>query len=317
MNGLNIVFFGAPEFAAASLAALIKSKHKITAVVSQPDRPKGRSGKPVPTPVSVLAENAGIPILRPEKVRDNDFIAELSQIPADIFIVAAYGQFLNRKLLEMARFGAVNVHASLLPKYRGASPVASAIINGEIKTGVSIMQMERGMDTGPVLHSLEIEIDRGDTCGSLTEKLAVLGGTALLDALDLIAAGCAVPVAQNNSEVTYAPLLTKEMGLLDFNKPALAIYNQVRGLDPWPGSHIELDGRMLKVWRADIGSERHTLPPGTVISAASGMISIACGNCETIDLKEVQTPGGKRLTVSEYIKGNPIIAGGTPALPEL
>ena len=281
MMGLNIVFFGSPEFAAESLTTLLGSEHRVTAIVSQPDRPKGRGGSTSPTPVSILAEIHNIKLFRPEKVRDKAFIEELSQIPADIFVVAAYGQFLNNKLLNMARYGAVNVHASLLPKYRGASPAASAILNGDETTGVTIMQMERGMDTGAILHTEEIGIDINDTCGSLTIKLAKLGGKALLRYLSSnVGATCGR--LQDPTAATYAPLLTKEMGLIDTTQPAIKIHNQVRALNPWPGAYIQTNGGILKIWSTEIIGDK-------------------------IIFNEVQPPNGKRMPYAEYLKGHKIL----------
>lgn len=289
---MRIVFFGSPDFAAVSLRALLDSEHEVLAVVSQPDRAKGRSGKKTPTATAALALDMGLPVMRPDKVRDKEFGAELEKFGADIFVVVSYGQFLPTRLLDMPRHGAINVHASLLPKYRGASPIASAILNGDAATGCCIMQMDQGMDTGPVLHSRDIPIDDADTAGTLTEKLADLGGQALLEALDKIAIGRAVAVPQDNALATHAPLLTKDMGRIDFTKTAAQIHNQVRGMDPWPGAFMDHDGTTLKVWRADIVREG-AKPLGMGVACADGFI----------DLLEVQAPGGRRIPTSEYLRG--------------
>ena len=305
---MKTVFFGAPDFAAESLLALIEGGHEILAVVSQPDKGRGRSGKPVPTPVGQIALEKGILLLRPEKIRDKDLEGQLRELSAEIFIVAAYGQFLPLRLLNMPEHGAVNVHASLLPKYRGASPVATAIIKGESITGISIMQMAKGMDTGPVLHMREIEIAGDDTAGSLTAKLAKLGGEALLEALDMIKEGRAVPVPQDDNLATYAPLFTKEMGLMDFSKSANEAANLVRGLDPWPGAYVNIPGGTLKIWRAASSADSHNTAPGTILSADSRGIRVACKD-GVLELLEVQAPGGKRLAAVEYIKGRQVPIG--------
>ncbi|MCL2407537.1 MAG: methionyl-tRNA formyltransferase [Defluviitaleaceae bacterium] len=300
---MKIIFFGAPDFAAASLRSLLSSdKHTVCAVVSQPDRPKGRSGKPVPTPVSQMAEDAGIITLKPDNVKDAEPIALLRQFNADIFVVAAYGQFLNKTLLTMPRFGAVNVHASLLPKYRGASPVQMAIVNGEEKTGITIMQMDKGMDTGDILHAEEIPIAGDDTYHTLLDKLAVLGGKALLNAIDKINRGIAIPHPQDNAAATYAPLLTKDMGVIDFNAPPYKIYSLVRGFNPWPGTTAEIYGETFKIWHVQPTDLIHGEQVGTIIPC-DNKLQICCGNNGVLDILELQAHGGKRLTAAEFLRG--------------
>jgi methionyl-tRNA formyltransferase len=297
---MDIVFFGTPAFAADILQALTDSPHNVTACVSAPDRPRDRGKKVRPTPVRALAESRGIPVLGPEKARDKDFINELSRIRADIFIVVAYGLLLPEKILGMPRYGCVNVHASLLPKYRGASPITQAIINGDAMTGVTIMQMDKGMDTGDILHVKELEISPEDTTASLTARLSALGGAALLEALDKIGAGDIQPVPQDAYAATHAPLLTKEMGNIDFTKPAKDIANLVRALDPWPGARTEINGTPLKVWKAEAADGSGAA--GSLIPA-KGAIIIACGD-GAVKLTEIQAPGGRRMSAGEYLKGH-------------
>lgn len=304
---MNIVFFGTPELAAVILSALLDSEHHVAAVVSQPDRPKGRGNRLEATPVKATAQERDIAVIQPERVREKEFIKVLRDIPADIFVVAAFGQMLPRDILTMPRYGCINVHTSLLPKYRGASPVTQAIVNGERETGVTIMQMDKGMDTGPILHAKRINIDPSDTAGSLMDKLAVLGGSALLEALDLINKGLAKPQPQDHAAATYTTLLTKEMGRLNFNKPAKALTNQVRGMDPWPGAFAATEDGILKVWKACQGKPANGAT-GHVVSTADA-ITVACGGGETVDITEVQGPGGKRLSAREYLKGHKIPAG--------
>ncbi|MDR1705538.1 MAG: methionyl-tRNA formyltransferase [Clostridiales bacterium] len=297
---MDAVFFGTPDFAADILQALIDSPHNVRACVSAPDRPRDRGKKVQPTPVRALAESRGIPVLGPEKARDKDFISELSQIPADIFIVAAYGLFLPGKILGMPRYGCINVHASLLPKYRGASPITQAIINGDAITGVTIMQMDKGMDTGDILYVKELEISPEDTTASLSNRLSGLGGAALLEALDMIEAGAIQPVPQDSSIATHAPLLTKEMGDIDFKKPAREIVNLVRALDPWPGARTEINGTLLKVWKAEATSGSGAA--GSLLPAKDAII-IACGD-GAVKLTEIQALGGRRMSAGEYLKGH-------------
>jgi methionyl-tRNA formyltransferase len=294
---MDIVFFGTPAFAADILRQLINSRHRVTACVSAPDRPRDRGKKIQPTPVRALANSHGINVLGPEKARDKEFIDGLSKIPADIFIVAAYGLFLPKSLLEMPRYGCVNVHASLLPKYRGASPITQAIINGDEVTGVTIMQMDRGMDTGDILHVKELNIAPGDTTAALTDRLSRLGGEALLEALDRIEAGETKPIPQDSSLATHAPLLTKEMGNIDFSKSAKDIVNLVRALDPWPGARAEINGTMLQVWKAEACGDGCGVPAGVPA------IVMPCGD-GAVALTEIQAPGGRRMSAAEYLKGH-------------
>jgi methionyl-tRNA formyltransferase len=298
---MDIVFFGAPDFAAQSLRALLGSGHNVLAVVSQPDRPKGRSGQAQPTAVSALADSAGIPTLKPENVNNAEFLAELSGFNADIFVVAAYGQIMRRRLLSMPKHGAINVHASLLPKFRGASPIHMAIVNGETETGISIMQMDRGVDTGDVLHMEKIAINDADTYGTLQDKLAVLGGRALLAALEAIENGTAVRTAQEEG-ATHAPLLTKEMGRLDFTKTAREAANHVRGFNPQPGTFAEIGGSVLKIWEAAASDLSTKLPPGAV-HRTKDRLYIACKSGGMLEILELQASGKKRMRAAEYLKG--------------
>ena len=234
---MKIVFMGTPDFAAGALDALIKAGYEITAVVTQPDRPKGRSKELLPPPVKVCALEHGIPVMQPKKIRTPESVEELKQYPADIYIVAAFGQILSREILEIPRFGCLNIHASLLPKYRGASPIQHVIIDGEEKTGITIMQMDAGIDTGDMLYKKEVEISPDDNYETLHDKLTVLGGEAIVEALSLLEAGKLTPEKQDDSTSCYASLIQKNMGEIDFSKSAVSVDRLIRGMTPWPSAY--------------------------------------------------------------------------------
>jgi len=302
---------GTPEFAKVSLDALLKSKeHEVAAVVTQPDRPVGRGGKLVFSPVKVCALEHNIPCLQPERIKANEAVAELENFNADIFVVAAYGQILPKSVLDMPRYGCVNVHASLLPKYRGAAPIQRAIIDGEKTTGVTIMQMDVGLDTGGMLFVKEIEITQDDTGGTLHDKLAVLGAQSLLEALDEIARGEQKPEPQDDALSTYAQMLTKETGRINWNDTSENIANLVRGLAPRPSAWTKLDGEMFKIHAAAPCAEQESQgAPGQVISADSKSgITVATGK-GLLCIHELQRQNGKRLKADEFLRGSKLDAG--------
>jgi methionyl-tRNA formyltransferase len=308
---LKIVFMGTPQFAVPVLEALVKAGHEVRLVVTQPDRPKGRSGKPVPPPVKALAEALGLPVFQPEKVRRPEAIEEIRKADPDAMVVAAFGQILPKALLEIPRLGNFNVHASLLPKYRGAAPVNWAIVNGEAETGVTIMLMDEGLDTGAMLTTAVEPILPEDTAETLTAKLSRVGAELIVKALAEFEAGMLKPVSQDNSQATYAPILKKGLGKIDWAKPAREIERTVRGLDPWPGSFTYLAGKMLHIWKAKVAPTRLLEPPspaGKVISADKGGIIVAAGEGALI-IEEIQPEGGRRMKAYEYLAGHKIASG--------
>ena len=306
MARLRLVFMGTPEFACPSLQRLIERDEDILAVVTQPDRPKGRGQQLTPPPVKSLAIAHGIPVLQPSKVRTPDFIEIMQGLQPDVIIVVAFGQILPKSLLDIPLFGCINVHASLLPRYRGAAPINWCIINGEAETGVTTMLMDVGLDTGDMLVKKATPIDPDEDARSLHDRLAVIGAEALEDTLDLLCAGKLVPEKQDDSSSCYAPLLKKETGLISWGMSPRDIRNLVRGLTPWPGAFTFLDGASLKICRALAAGGSGA--PGTVISAGKDGIEVACSGGSII-IQELQLEGRKRLTAAEFLAGCKIPPG--------
>jgi methionyl-tRNA formyltransferase len=302
---MRVVFFGSPAFALPSLEAVAAS-HDVLAVVSQPDRPAGRGNKVHPPPVKELALRLGLRCEQPTKLRDGVFAAQLSELKPDVFVVVAYGRILPPDLLAVPRLGPWNVHASLLPKYRGAAPIQWSIIRGESKTGVCMMRMEEGLDTGPVAACAEEPIGADDTAASLSERLARLGAHLLVDTLPRIAHGQVLLAAQEHAAATLAPLMSKEDGHLDFAQPASAVSARARGVDPWPGAVAFLQGEPLKLFRPRVVAGRGT--PGEVLGVGPDGLAVACSD-EAVAFAELQLPGRKRLPSSAVLSGHPIPAG--------
>ena len=307
---MRIVFMGTPDFAAESLKALAGSGHEVVLVVSQPDAAKDRGKKVKPTPVKAEAEKLGIPVLQPAKI-DEDAIGQIAEVSPDIICVTAYGRILPKVLLDLPRFGCINAHASILPRHRGSAPMQHAILKGDETTGVTVMQMDEGMDTGDMLLREETPVD-GKDLEQLHDELAVMGGRLLVKAIDMIERGEIVPEKQNDEEATYAPMISKKDGLIDFTRSAVEIERKVRAYRPWPGAFTYLDEDMLKVWRTAVaeagdegacasGDER----PGAVIALTDDGIAVQTGN-GVILLTEVQSPGKKRMASSDWLRGKNI-----------
>ena len=317
---MKIIFMGTPDFAASALEKLVEAGHEITLVVTQPDKPKGRSGELQVSDVKACALKHGFPVFQPERIKLPENVAYLKNYEADIYVVAAFGQILSQEILDIPKFGCVNIHASLLPKYRGAAPIQQAIIDGEKTTGVTIMQMAAGMDTGDILLQREIPIDDNETGGGLFDKLSELGAELIVEALPKIERGELTPVPQDEELATKCGKLSKNMGKIDFNKNAVAIRNLVRGLNPWPSAFTRHDGKMLKIWVADalddmqvkeISGNAEVLKnavPGTVSFVTKEAIGVATGK-GTLVLKEVQLEGKKRMLVKDFLLGNKIEIG--------
>ena len=306
---MKIVFMGTPEYAAASLEAVIQSGREVVLVVTQPDKPKGRSGELVPPPVKECALKHGIPVFQPEKIKRPEEVAKLREYEADAFVVAAFGQILSQEILDMPRLGCLNVHASLLPKYRGASPIQRVILDGEEKTGITIMQMDAGIDTGDILWKKEIAIEPTDNFETLHDKLAVLGGEAIVEALDLLEEGKLVRTKQDDSLSCYAPLIKKEMGRLDFSKSAVVLDRQIRSMTPWPSAFTKYNGKQLKVWKAvPLEGKGKKALPGEVTEVTKDSITVATGDGE-LRIEELQLEGKKRMSCHDFLLGVKVQVG--------
>ena len=297
---------GTPDFAAGSLKSLIEAGYEISAVITQPDRPKGRSGAPVFSPVKEVAVAAGIPVLQPERIKRPEETAKLLEYPADIYVVAAFGQILSKEILEQPKYGCINVHASLLPKYRGASPIQRVILDGEKETGITIMQMTEGLDTGDILYQKKYELAPDETFETLHDRLMDLGGQALLEALPLIEESKITPVTQDDSVSCYAPLIKKEDGLIDFKKTAVQIDAQIRAFNPWPGAFTRLEGKTLKIWEASLCEKSGK--PGEIIDVDKNSFTVACSE-GSIRVMSLQAEGKKRMDTSAFLLGKKLSCG--------
>jgi len=304
---IRTVFMGTPEFACPSLQGLIDAGCNLVGVFTQPDRPSGRGRKLTPPPVKVLAEERGIPVFQPQRLRRPEAVAQLRELAPDLVVVVAYGQILSKDVLEMPRFGCINVHASLLPKYRGAAPINKAIVDGETVTGVTTMYMDEGLDTGDMLIRKSLEIGPDETAGQLHDRLAPLGAEAMQETLMQLCAGTLERVPQNDAESCYASLMKKEDGRIDWQLPALQIHNLVRGLDPWPSAYTALDGQVLKV--AGTRVAEGSGDPGTVLDATPEGVLIACGE-GALSVGRLQLPGKKMLAAGDFLRGREL-PGGT------
>ncbi|MBA1333787.1 MAG: Methionyl-tRNA formyltransferase [Firmicutes bacterium] len=305
---MRVVFMGTPEFAAVSLKKLISTGYNVEAVVTQPDRPKGRGKKIQPPPVKQVACSAGIEVLQPERVRDKDFVSELKKISPDVIVVVAFGQILQEEILNIPPLGCINVHASLLPKYRGAAPINWCIINGEVSTGITTMYMDKGMDTGDMIYREEIAIENDESAGHLHDRLAGLGADVLVKTLGDVSAGVAPRTPQDHGQASYAPPLDREDGKVDWQKPAGVICNLIRGTDPWPGSYTHYEGLRIKLWKATAVEGSSGERPGTVLEVSSRGIRVQAGDGQVL-IQEIQLPSSRRMTVDEYIRGNTLVPG--------
>lgn len=305
---MKIAFMGTPDFAVTSLCKLIEKGYQVEMVVTQPDRPRGRGKKVQPPPVKLLAQEHGISIAQPESVKDKGFIEELRDINPDVIVVVAFGQILPEEILNLPPLGCVNVHASLLPKYRGAAPINWSIINGERFTGITTMYMDKGMDTGDMVYQQRIEIGPEETAGQLHDRLAALGAEVLVKTLEDIIKGTAPRIPQNHSQATYAPQLSRDDGRVDWNQPAEKIYNLIRGTDPWPGCFTFYEGIRMKIWKAKVLNIDSVGQAGTIINISSDGLTVKAGKGQ-IAIQEIQMPSSRRMTVEEYIRGNSLLPG--------
>ncbi|MFH1020948.1 MAG: methionyl-tRNA formyltransferase [Pseudomonadota bacterium] len=299
---------GTPEFAVPSLQALLDHGEEVAAVVCQPDKPKGRGRKLSPPPVKELALAAGLPVLQPAKVRTREFLAELRSYTPDLMVVTAYGRILTGPVLSLPPLGTINVHGSLLPRYRGAAPVQWAVLNGDPETGITIMQMDEGMDTGDILLPGRLAIEPDDTAGTLAVKMAQLGGRLLIEALERLKAGNLPPQKQDDSLATPAPPLSKELSEIDWRRQAQEISCQIRGLDPWPMAHTTLDGKWLRLFAPQVSAGTVREAPGTLCRAGKAGLVVATGK-DYLRLGEVQLEGSKRMSADAFLRGRPLKAG--------
>jgi methionyl-tRNA formyltransferase len=307
-RALRVVFFGTPAFAVPTLDALLAAGHLVAAVVTQPDRPRGRGQKTTASPVKETATLANVPILQPSSIKTPEFSEALAALHPDIGIVAAYGQILTQEVLATPRLGMINVHASLLPRYRGAAPVHRAIINGDIETGVTIMRMVKALDAGPMIAAEPIPISPEETSEELEGELARIGAQLLLRALDEVAAGRSHETPQNDSAASYAPRLTRDDGRIDWSWSASRIHNLIRGLHPWPHAETFADGRRLILHRSRPAETASTKHPGTVLEASGERVRVATGK-GTLDLLEIQTESKRPMSAREFLAGHPLSPG--------
>lgn len=307
---MRIVFFGTPAFAVPSLMALMRSAHQVVGVVTQPDKPRGRGQKVSDAPVKAIAVAHGLPLLQPARLARESFEAELAALAPDLGVVAAYGKILPQWLLDAPRHGVINVHASLLPRYRGASPVHRAVMNGDPVTGVTIMRVVKALDAGPMMARVERPIDGEESSEAVERDLAAMGAELLLTVSDAIASGSAEEVPQDDAQATYAPRLTKEEGRLDFSLPALTLHNRIRGLRPWPMAYTFLHGARLVIHRARVAVEGYPgAAAGTCVEASGDRLTLACGDGRAIDVLQLQPEGRRAMSAREYLSGHGALAG--------
>lgn len=304
---MRILFMGTPDFAVVTLKRLVEDGHEICGVFTQPDKPKNRGHKLLPTPVKAYALTQGIPVYQPVKLRDGTALALVQELKPELIVVVAYGRILPKELLEAAPYGAVNVHASLLPKYRGAAPINWAMLNDEPETGVSIMYMAEELDAGDVIRVAKTPIAPEEPLETLWNRLAELGAQALSETIPTLADGTATRTVQDSSQATYAPMLSKDLSLVDWTRPARAVDCQIRGLQPWPCAVTDvIDGNPIKLFAAEVLPEKTDKLPGVIVAAGKTGIDIACGGGTVLRILELQAQGGKRMASSAYLLGHPI-----------
>ena len=303
---MNVVFMGTPDFSVGTLEEIIKAGHTVSAVVTQPDKPKGRGGAVAMSPVKEVALKNGLTVLQPVKASNPEFVEELRGYNPDVIVVVAFGQLLPKAIIDMPKYGCINVHASLLPKYRGASPIQWAVIDDCEYSGVTTMQMNEGLDTGDILLVEKVKLDKKETAGSLFDKLSEVGAKLLVDTLKQKEAGTIKPVVQNDSEATYVKMINKSFGEIDFNLSAKRIECLIRGLNPWPSAYTHLNGKMLKIWDADVCEDEENSTDnavGTVTKVNKNSFVVKCGDGSLI-INEVQLEGKKRMDAGSFLRGN-------------
>ena len=305
---MEVIFMGTPDFAVGTLEAIIEAGHDVVLVVTQPDKPKGRSGALQFTPVKECALAHNIEVFQPTKIRLEENVEVLRKYDADIMVVAAFGQILPQSILEMKKYGCINVHASILPKYRGAAPIQWAVINGDEVTGVTIQQMDIGVDTGDIILIKELPIAKDETGGGLFDKLAVIGAEAAVEALAQIENGTVTKTPQNHEEATHVSMISKEFGNIDWNRSALEIERLIRGLNPWPSAYTTLDGKTFKIWKANVVDCNSNYEAGVISEVTKNSILVQTGEGQ-LALLEVQLEGKKRMETDAFLRGFSVEAG--------
>lgn len=305
---MKIVFMGTPDFSVPVLESLYQSEHEVALVVSQPDKPKGRGKELQPTPVKQKAQEHHIPVLQPVKVRDEKVVEELRKINPDCIVVVAFGQILPKEILELPKYGCINVHASLLPQYRGAAPIQWAVIDGLKETGITTMYMDVGLDTGDMIDKLVVPLREEETGGSLFDRLSEMGGPLLLETLKKLENGTAVRIKQDDSQSSYAKMLTRELGNIDFSKPAVEIERLIRGLTPWPSAYTFYRGKMLKIWKAQVLQRDEDACVGTIAKVDKDAIYVQTGQ-GMLKVLELQLEGKKRMDTASFLRGIKVETG--------
>ena len=305
---MKVIFMGTPDFSVGTLAALVEAGHEVVLAVTQPDKPKGRGKEMQYTPVKEYALEKGIPVYQPEKVRRPECIEELKKYQADVCVVIAFGQILPKEILEMTPYGCINVHASLLPKYRGAAPIQWAIINGESISGVTTMQMDEGLDTGDMLEKAEVPLGEKITGGELHDLLAEAGAKLCAQTLEKLEKGELKPEKQGETPTAYARMLDKKLGNIDWTRPAVEIERLIRGLNPWPSAYTTWNEKTMKIWDADVVDEEKTAEPGTIIEVTKQTFSVQTGE-GALRINELQIPGKKKMSADAFLRGYQVKTG--------
>ena len=308
----KVVFMGTPDFAVGTLKALIDSKYEVAAVFSQPDKPKGRGKALQMTPTKEVAVEAGIPVYQPAKIREAQWHSVLEELAPDVIVVVAFGQIIPESILKLPKYGCINIHASLLPKYRGAAPIQWAVINGDEVSGVTTMQMDVGLDTGDILDTAEVRLDPKETGGSLFDRLSLAGGKLILSTLEKAEAGILHPVKQDEAEATHVTMLDKSMGQIDWSMDAAVIERLIRGLNPWPSAYTKFEGKTLKIWSADVEEDAAGRPSpetfGQVVRVGKDAFSVQTGK-GLLTIRELQLEGKKRMDTAAFLRGYPVETG--------
>ena len=304
---MRILFMGTPDFAVPSLQALLDAGHEVCGVFTQPDKPKNRGMKLQPPPVKVLALAHDIPVYQPTSVKDGTALEIIQQLKPELIVVAAYGRILPNEILEYPAKGCINVHSSLLPKFRGAAPIHWAVVSGETETGVTIMHMAQELDAGDIIDQIRTPIDPDESVEAVHDRLAQLGGKILVDVVKQIAEGTATRTPQDSSKATYAPMLSRELSNIDWNQSAKAIHDKIRGLSPWPAASTNIIcDTIIKIFGSSNLGEATTAQPGTIVAAGKQGIDVACGDGKVLRITQLQAPGGKRMAAADYLRGHPI-----------
>ncbi|MEE1304618.1 MAG: methionyl-tRNA formyltransferase [Agathobacter sp.] len=305
---MKVIYMGTPDFSVGALEAIIKAGHEVVLVVTQPDKPKGRGKAMQASPVKECALSHGLEVFQPTKIRESENVEYLRKFDADIFVVAAFGQILPKSILDMPKYGCVNIHASLLPKYRGAAPIQWAVINGDEVTGVTTMLMNEGIDTGDMIAKKQVRLAEDETGGSLFDRLAETGAELIVETMKMLEEGTAEFTPQNSEEATHTSMISKELGSIDWSKPAAEIERLIRGLNPWPSAYTRLNGKTFKIWKAQVAEGSSSDKPGTIIKIGKNELLVQTGE-GALSLTEVQLEGKKRMDVGSFLRGCQIEEG--------